>query len=81
MSEGSQVSEVTLCVEILKWHPLTHWVTKVRYRAARAAKNVLKKYNQVSDFILLDLLKAIYEIIGMTPNIQASPTNIMKIEI
>ena len=24
MSEGSEVSKVTLCVKILKWHPLTH---------------------------------------------------------
>ena len=39
MSEGSQVSKVTICVEILKWHWPSHWLTKVRYRAARAAKN------------------------------------------
>ena len=40
MSEGSQVSKVTLCVEILKWQSaLTTTKTKVRYRAARAAKN------------------------------------------
>ena len=39
MSEGAQVSKVTLCVKILKWHPLTHSLTMVRYRAARAAKN------------------------------------------
>ena len=38
MSEGSQVSKVSLCVKILKWHPPTDPVTKVRYRAARAAK-------------------------------------------
>ena len=25
MSEGSEVSKVTLCVRILKWHPPTHW--------------------------------------------------------
>ena len=25
MSEGSQVSKVTLCVKILKWHPPSHW--------------------------------------------------------
>jgi len=36
MSEVSQVSKVTINVEILKWHP----VAKVRYRAARAAKNM-----------------------------------------
>ena len=41
MSEGSQVSEVTLCVEILKWQSPTPTKTKVRYRAARAAKNGL----------------------------------------
>ena len=44
MSEGSEVSKVTLCVKFLKWHPLTdsvgHSLTKVRYRAARAAKHV-----------------------------------------
>ena len=39
MSEGSPVSKVTPCVKILKWHPVTHSLTKVRYRAARAAKN------------------------------------------
>ena len=41
MSERSQVSKVTLCVKIQKWQWLTQWVTKVRYRAARAAKNTL----------------------------------------
>ena len=35
MSEGSQVSKVTLCVKIQKWQSVTH---KGRYRAARAAK-------------------------------------------
>ena len=35
MSEGYQVSKVTLCVKILKWHS----ISKGRYRAARAAKN------------------------------------------
>ena len=34
MSEGSHVSKVTICVEILKWQ----WLSKGRYRAARAAK-------------------------------------------
>ena len=38
MSEGSQVSKVTLCVKILKWQRLT----EVRYRAARAAKNLFQ---------------------------------------
>ena len=38
MSEGSQVSKVTLCVKILKWRSVTDPVTKVKYRAARAAK-------------------------------------------
>ena len=41
MSEGSQVPKVTLCVQIIKWQSLTHWLTKVRYRAARAAKKFL----------------------------------------
>ena len=41
MSEGSQVSKVTICVKILKWRSLTHSVTKGRYRAARAAKNIV----------------------------------------
>ena len=27
MSEGSEVSKVTLCVKVLKWHPLSHWLT------------------------------------------------------
>ena len=39
MSEGSQVSKVTLCVKIQKWQWVSEWVTKARYRAARAAKN------------------------------------------
>ena len=39
MSERSQVSKVTLCVEILKWRSLTDLVTKGRFRAARVAKN------------------------------------------
>ena len=34
----SQVSRVTLCFKILKWHSISHSLTKVRYRAARAAK-------------------------------------------
>ena len=29
----------TLCVKILKWQSVTDSLTKVRYRAARAAKN------------------------------------------
>ena len=41
MCEGSQVSKVTLCVEILKWHPLSDRLTKVRYRAAGAAKKAV----------------------------------------
>ena len=44
MSEGSQVSKVTLCVKILKWHPpnqsVSQSLTKVMYRAAREAKNI-----------------------------------------
>ena len=43
MSEGSQVSKVTLCVKILKWRSLTDSGTKGRYRAARAAKNWIEK--------------------------------------
>ena len=43
MSEESQVSKVTLCVKILKWQSLSQSLTKVRYRAARAAKNKEKK--------------------------------------
>ena len=35
MSEGSQISKVALYVPIQKWY----WLTEVRYRAARAAKN------------------------------------------
>ena len=42
MSEGSEVSKVTLCVETLKWQSVTESVTKVRYRAARAAKKADK---------------------------------------
>ena len=42
MSEGSQVSKVTLCVEILKWQSLTPPLTKGRYRAVRTAKNYCK---------------------------------------
>ena len=42
MSEGSEVSKVSLCVNILKWQSVTDSVTKVRYRAAWAAKNMIK---------------------------------------
>ena len=45
MCEGSEVSKVTLYVKILKWHSpsqwVSEWVTKVRYRAARAAKDTV----------------------------------------
>ena len=41
MSEESQVSKVTLCVKILKWQSLSESLTKVRYRAAGAAKKLL----------------------------------------
>ena len=41
MSKGSQVSKVTLCVKILKWQSVSESVTKVRYKGARAAKNML----------------------------------------
>ena len=47
MSEGYQVSKVTHCVKILKWHWLTHSVSKGRYRAARAAKNIARIANAV----------------------------------
>ena len=44
MYEGSQVSKVTFCVKIQKWHSVSE-VTKARYRAARSAKNNrLKEY-------------------------------------
>ena len=39
MSEGFQLSRATLCVKIQKWQWVSDSVTKVRYRAARAAKN------------------------------------------
>ena len=80
MSEGSEVSKVTLCVKILKWqsltHSVTHSVTKVRYRAARAAKNwnpvvphmigakrlkkFLKSENELKKIIFLAALAALY---------------------
>ena len=41
MSEGSQLSMVTLCVKIQKWQSVTQSLTKVSYRAARAAKKLL----------------------------------------
>ena len=43
--KGSQVSKVTLCVKIQKWRSVTHPLTKVRYRAARAAKKCRVSYN------------------------------------
>ena len=54
MSEGSEVSTVTLCVEILKWQWPTHSVTKVRYRAARAAKKYCRYVIYVIDHIKSD---------------------------
>ena len=38
ISEGSEVLKVALCVKIQKWHRVSQSLTKVRYRAARAAK-------------------------------------------
>ena len=54
MSEGSQVSKVTLCVKILKWRS----GTKGRYRAARAAKKTTTSQGGglVTFFILMDSL-------------------------
>ena len=43
MSEGLEVSKVTICVKILKWHPVIDSLTKVRCRAARAAKNFAQR--------------------------------------
>ena len=40
MSGASQVSKITIHVKIRKWHSVSHSVTKGRYRAARAAKNI-----------------------------------------
>ena len=43
MSEGSQVSKVTLCVQILKWRSLcqvSQSLTKGRYKAAWEVKNI-----------------------------------------
>ena len=40
--KGSQVSRVTLCAEILKWQWVSHPLTMVRYKAARAAKKVIR---------------------------------------
>ena len=37
ISDRPQVSKVTLCFQIIKWHSVT---TKGRYRAARAAKKI-----------------------------------------
>ena len=38
MSEGFQVSKVTICAKILKWQPVSDLISKCRYRAAMAAK-------------------------------------------
>ena len=38
MSEESQVSKVTICVQILKWQSVSQRVTKGKYGAATAAK-------------------------------------------
>ena len=38
MSEGFQVSKVTISAKILKWQLVSHLISKGRYRAARAAK-------------------------------------------
>ena len=59
MSEGPQVSKVTLCVKILKWHPVSESLTKVRYRAARAAKNLkdpIVKVTKLETIIGVDVL-------------------------
>ena len=41
--EGSQVSKVTLCVQIQKWRPVSDEDDKGRCRAARAAKKMRSK--------------------------------------
>ena len=52
MSEGSQVSEVNLCVHILKWQSLDQGYK--RYRAARAAKKTIQTAHCAVGNILLD---------------------------
>ena len=42
ISEGAQVSKVTLCVKILKWHSVT---AQGQVRAARAAKDTMMSSN------------------------------------
>ena len=40
----------TLCVKILKWQSVTDSLTKVRYRAARAAKNRISFDKKATSF-------------------------------
>ena len=40
MSEGSQISKFAIFVKILNWQSLSDSLTRVKYRAARAAKNI-----------------------------------------
>ena len=49
MSEGLEVSKVTICVKILKWHPVIDSLTKVRYRAARAAQNTERQKDEKTE--------------------------------
>ena len=70
MSEGSQVSKVTLCVKILKWrsltHSLTHSLTKVRYRAARAAKKIIvgqQYHDKMKKYAKFLLFSSFYQVI------------------
>ena len=61
MSEGSQVSKVTLCVKIEKvavTQSLSHSVTKVRFRAARAAKNQEFFFFLLESFLDVSLINA-----------------------
>ena len=63
MSEGLEVSKVTICVKILKWHPVTDSLTKVRYRAASAAKNHQHDSNTI-DIKLLSSMNVIIIILA-----------------
>jgi len=49
MSEGSQVSKVTLCVQILKWQSLTHSLTMTNvFFQSVFVKTVFSKCTQLT---------------------------------
>ena len=64
MSEGSQVSKVTICVKILKGRSVSDLLTKVMYRAARADINNLLTTSSSHSSPILSLMVVVSGRVG-----------------